>query len=85
MKILIPDAQMRRLYQQTDLFVMPSLVAATMHEILANPALQAKMSEKGHIQFRKFHPHVVREQVSISYAEFEGTVKPARGKENALW
>jgi glycosyltransferase involved in cell wall biosynthesis len=125
----IPDTEMRRLFQNAKLFIMPSIsegfgipvleamasglpvaassstclqevggeaaryfdpfsiedMAATMQEILANPALQNKMSERGRIQSRKFHPDVVREQVSAFWAELAGTAKPEQGKEYEAW
>jgi glycosyltransferase involved in cell wall biosynthesis len=60
-------------------------MAATMHKILANPALQEKMSEQGRIQSRKFHPNVVREQVRAFWAELEGFAIPEQGTEYEEW
>jgi glycosyltransferase involved in cell wall biosynthesis len=56
-------------------------IAATMHEILADAALQIWMSEQGRIQARKFHPDVVRALVRTFWAELEGTEKPAQDEE----
>jgi glycosyltransferase involved in cell wall biosynthesis len=60
-------------------------MAATMHEILADAALQAKMLEQGRIQSRKFHPDVVGEQISSFWAEIEGVGKPVPDTENTQW
>jgi len=121
----IPDAEMRSLYHQAAMFVMPSLsegfgipvleamasglpvaassstclqevggdaacyfdpfsiedMAAKMHEILADSALQIRMSEQGRIRSRKFHPDVVRTLVRTFWAELEGTEKPVQNEE----
>jgi glycosyltransferase involved in cell wall biosynthesis len=113
----MPDAEMRSLYQQATMLVMPSLsegfgipvleamacglpvaassstclqevggeaaryfdpfsiedMAAKMHEILADSALQLGMSKQGRIQSRNFHPDVVGELVRTFWAELEGT------------
>jgi glycosyltransferase involved in cell wall biosynthesis len=125
----ISDAEMRQLYRQAALFVMPSLaegfgipvleamasgppvaassatcfeeiggdavryfnpysienMAEVMHNILANPALQAEMSARGRMQARKFHPDVVREQVRSFWLELEQSLNPARSEENSSW
>jgi glycosyltransferase involved in cell wall biosynthesis len=125
----LSDAEMRQLYRQAALFVMPSLaegfgipvleamasglpvaassatcfeeiggdavryfnpysidnMAEVMHNILANPALQAEMSARGQMQARKFHPDVVREQVRSFWIELEQSLKPARSEENSSW
>jgi glycosyltransferase involved in cell wall biosynthesis len=60
-------------------------MASTMHDILADSALQAKMSEQGRIQSRKFHPDVVREQISSFWAEIEGVGKPVLDTESTSW
>ncbi len=60
-------------------------MAATMHDILVDSALQSKMSEQGRIQSRKFHPNVVREQISSFWAEFEGVWKPVLDTESTRW
>jgi glycosyltransferase involved in cell wall biosynthesis len=60
-------------------------MAATMHEVLADAALQEKMSERGRTQSRMFHPDVVREQVRSFWAEIEATIQSAQGKESASW
>jgi glycosyltransferase involved in cell wall biosynthesis len=116
----LPDEEMRRLYRNAALFLMPSLaegfgipvleamasgtpvaasastclqevggnavryfnpiliedMAATMRDILSDPALQAAMSEGGLLQARKFHPARVREQVDGFWAELESAPAP---------
>ena len=60
-------------------------MAATMLDILDDSALQAKMAEQGRIQSRKFHPDVVKEQISSFWAEIEGVGKPVPGPESTPW
>ena len=60
-------------------------MATTMHDILADSDLQAKMSEQGRIQSRKFHPDVVREQISSFWAEIEGAGIPLLDTERTPW
>jgi glycosyltransferase involved in cell wall biosynthesis len=116
----LPDEEMRRLYRNAALFLMPSLaegfgipvleamasgtpvaasastclqevggnavryfnpisiedMAASMRDILNDPALQIAMSESGRMQARKFHPALVREQVHGFWAELESARAP---------
>jgi glycosyltransferase involved in cell wall biosynthesis len=116
----LPDEEMRSLYRNATLFLMPSLaegfgipvleamasgtpvaasastclqevggnavryfdpisiedMAATMRDILTNPALQAAMSEAGSVQAKKFHPTLVRQQVHSFWAELESARAP---------
>jgi len=60
-------------------------MAETMHNILADSGLQAKMSEQGRIQSRRFHPDVVREQINSFWAEFEGDGKSVLGAVSTPW
>jgi glycosyltransferase involved in cell wall biosynthesis len=48
-------------------------MAAALHEILTDSALQIRMSQLGRIQSRKYHPDVVGELVRTFWAELEGT------------
>jgi glycosyltransferase involved in cell wall biosynthesis len=52
-------------------------MARMMHQILAEPALQAEMVERGKAEVRRYHPDVVREKVRSFWAELEDSTLPA--------
>jgi glycosyltransferase involved in cell wall biosynthesis len=60
-------------------------MAATMSEILGDSALQAKMSEQGRMQSRKFHSNVVREQIRSFWTELGEAAEPVSGKDKHSW